>query len=80
MNDNSKHIPDSVARYFWGDNLKDLSWVSHQKYMIETILENGDEHAVRWLFMKISKTSLLSLLPRLRLSAKSRNFWNFYLE
>ena len=51
MNDNSKHIPDSVARYFWGDNLKDLSWVSHQKYMIETILENGDEHAVRWLFM-----------------------------
>ena len=68
-----------MVKYFWGDDLKDLSWVKHQNYIIQTILEKGDRKAVRWLMKKINKKDLKNTLPHLKLDSKSKNFWHFYL-
>lgn len=72
-------FPPEVTRLFWGDDLSKLDWQNHQKYIIQTILDKGDEKAVRWLFQKIDKTKLKSQLDQLSLSPKSKNFWKLYL-
>ena len=79
MKNKSHTLPKSVLKYFWGDDLKDLSWAKHQDYITQTILEKGDSQAVKWLMQTIDKERLKSTLPHLKLDPKSKNFWSFYL-
>lgn len=72
-------IPPYVAKYFWGDNLKDLSWDEHKEYIVQTILEKGDRKSIAWLFSKLSKKKIKEDLPNLKLTPKSKNFWFIYL-
>ncbi|OGJ15678.1 MAG: hypothetical protein A2632_00645 [Candidatus Pacebacteria bacterium RIFCSPHIGHO2_01_FULL_46_16] len=74
------HIPTQVKQYFWGDNLEQLSWDNHRDYIIQTILEKGDSVAAKWVLQKTKQNELLSLIPKLKLSEKSRNFWLVYLS
>jgi len=77
---NKNSLPKSIHKYFWGDDLQDLNWPQHQEYIIQTILEKGDQIATAWLFSKINKESLKNKLPQLKLSPKSQNFWSIYLN
>lgn len=72
-------LPKLVSKYFWGDNLQNLNWGQHQDYIIQTILEKGDQKAVSWLLSCVNKKSLKSKLPRFKLSPKSKKFWSIYL-
>ena len=72
-------LPEEITRYFWGDNLSDLNWENHQNYITQTLLERGSLTSLRWLFQHTSKNTLKQLLPTLKLSAKSANFWSIYL-
>lgn len=72
-------LPDYVTKYFWGDDLDELSWEKHQKYVTETILNRGNTEAVNWLFGKVEKKRLASELSIYRLNPKSANFWKVYL-
>jgi hypothetical protein len=74
------HIPAFLTRYFWGDNIDELDLKKHTKYIVQTLLENGDSHALKWLFSVLDKSSIKLLLPELRLSKKSANFWHIYLS
>ena len=73
-------LPDYVTKYFWGDNLTELNWQDHQKYITQTILEKGDAPASVWLLSKYAKPDLLALIPQLKLTPKSKNFWTLYLS
>lgn len=73
-------LPDYVTKYFWGDDLSELSWEKHQRYVTETILNRGDAEAVKWLFQKVDKASLASSLNSYKLNPKSANFWKVYLS
>ena len=72
-------LPKTLNKYFWGDNLDELNWQDHQKYITKTLLEKGDVDAVKWLLNTVNKQTLLKQLPELKLSAKSNNFWQIYL-
>lgn len=72
-------FPAEVARYFWGDDFAKLNVEKHKKYIITTILEKGDEEAIHWLFAIYGRNGVKELLPVLKLSSKSANFWNTYL-
>ncbi len=72
-------MPPEVERLFWGDNLKELSWQKHKKYIIQTILDKGNEKAVNWLFQRVEKSEIKSQLNHYLLSPKSRNFWEIWL-
>jgi len=74
------NIPASVTKYFWGDDLSELSWDTHQDYITETILERGDSPAVHWLLSSTTRDSILNSLPDYKLSPKSANFWKVYLS
>jgi len=73
-------IPESAKKYFWGDNLHDLSWPKHKKYIIQTLLEKGNTPSLHWLFSHVSRDEIKGMLPTLRLPKKSSNFWNIYLS
>ncbi len=74
------NLPNSLKKYFWGDNLSDIKWPDHKKYITQTLLEKGNSGAVRWLFSHVDKVQIVQMLPELRLSQKSSNFWKVYLS
>lgn len=74
----TQQIPDYVAKYFWGDDLSQLDLQKNQKYIIETLLEKGDEKSLHWLLSHVDKHVITSYLPELKLSKKSENFWQYY--
>ena len=76
-----KHpLPSNIAQYFWGDDLGQLSVSKNQKYITQTLLENGNRDALVWLFSLVNKQTVKSMLPTLKLSEKSAHFWNIYLS
>lgn len=75
-----KTIPNQAKKYFWGDDLDQLNWEEHQIYITQTLLDRGDVDSVSWLFKQISKKDVLKLLPKLKMSPKSSNFWKVYLS
>jgi hypothetical protein len=69
-------IPDEARRFFWDVDPAGLDHVRHKAYIIERLLELGDEKAVGWLFSTYSREEISSVLDSSRsLSMKSRNFW-----
>lgn len=72
-------LPKYVTKYFWGDDLKTLSFAKHSSHIARTLLEKGDTSAIKWLLGKSSKSSLIKELHP-RMNAKSKNFWHLYLD
>ncbi len=73
-------LPDQINKYFWGDDLTELEWPKHKKYIIQTLLDKGNTDALQWLFSRTNREEVKRLLPSLRLSSKSDNFWRIYLS
>lgn len=73
-------LPSAAKKYFWGDNLSQLNWPQHKKYIIQTLLDKGDEASLHWLFRKVTRSEGKKLLSSLKLTPKSANFWRLYLS
>lgn len=76
----SDQLPATIHQYFWGDNLDELSWQKHKKYIIQTLLDKGDVSALKWLFQQTNKQEITQMISSLKLSPKSNNFWQLYLS
>lgn len=76
----STQLPEYLKRYFWGDDLTDLTLQRNSSYIIQVVLERGDNQALHWLFSTFSKQTIKNILPKMRLSKKSEVFWNVYLS
>ena len=73
-------IPSQAKKYFWGDDLSQLDFRSHQRYIIQTLLNKGDVNAISWLFGSVGVDTIKTMLPQLKLDEKSRNYWNIYFS
>jgi hypothetical protein len=78
--DMQETLPPQAKKYFWGDDLSQLNWQNHQSYITQTLLDKGDVDSITWLFQQSSKKEVEKIMPTLKLSKKSRNFWKTYLE
>jgi len=76
----TESLPTFITRYFWGDNIKELDLVNHKKYIVQTLLERGDQQAITWLFSTIDRDTIQKLLKEIQLSKKSANFWHIYFS
>lgn len=76
----NQFFPDYVAKYFWGDNLSELSMQEHADYISQTILDKGDIDAISWLFSHINKDVIRDKLSEYKLTPQSANFWSVYLS
>ena len=73
-------IPAELGRFFWDVDPAGLDPFRHKSYIIERILEFGDEKATRWLLDTFSRDDIAAILESSRsLSIKSRDFWRLRL-
>ena len=69
-------LPASFKQYFWDTKLENIDLKKHQKYVIERLLEYGDEKAYRWLVKNFPKSELKEIAKISRqLSPKTKKFW-----
>ncbi len=70
------NFPSYLKKYFWEVDFKQLSLIRFRRYILERLMEYGDEKAVRWLRDQFSSDEIKEVLIRARgLSPRSANFW-----
>ena len=73
-------IDKNLYPFFWDIDPTHLDIRKYKDYIIERLLELGDEKAVQWLFINYSEKEIRKVLHNSRsLSAKSRRFWEIIL-
>ncbi len=71
-----KSLPEFLKKYFWDADFADLDAVAYPYFIIERILEYGDERAVKWMIENFKKSEIKrSLMESRGLSSKSVNYW-----
>jgi len=72
----SKHL----HKYFWDVESRKLDIKKYKFYIIERLLEMGDDEAVKWLNKNFQKSDFNEVLQKSRrISDRSRNYWNLVL-
>lgn len=70
----------SIRKYFWDINIAKLDIRKYKGYIIERILEMGDEEAIYWLKKNFSREDILQTIQKSRrISHPSLNYWNLIL-
>jgi hypothetical protein len=76
-----KKLPSYLKKYFWDIDFAQLDYERHPRYVLERILELGDEKAVRWMVHNSPQTQIIEVLSESRnLSPKSANFWSLIFQ
>jgi len=71
-----KLLPKFLEKYFWDVNFSKLDKENHTPFIIERILEEGDERAVKWMRNNFDPNEIENVLYNSKnLSRKSANFW-----
>lgn len=74
-------IDKNLYPFFWDIDPTHLDIRKYKDYIIERLLELGDEKAVQWLFMNYSEREIRKVLLKSRsISVKSRRFWKLFLD
>ena len=73
-------IPLQLQRYFWEVDAKSLDPLLRKRYVIERLLEYGNEDAAAWLEQTYSKAEIADVVSKSRqLSPRPKHYWEFML-
>ncbi|HCS49953.1 MAG TPA: hypothetical protein DIW61_17580 [Candidatus Aminicenantes bacterium] len=73
-----KDIPPGL---FWDTDSSRLDLQQNKEYIIERVLELGDEKAVSWLVSRYPRSEIKKVLAASRrISRKSANYWSLVLR
>jgi len=68
--------PQFLKKYFWDIDFTKFNVETHPKFVIERILEYGNDRAIVWMMKHFKKDEIIAVLTHLRgISPKSANFW-----
>jgi len=71
-----KLIPKFLKKYFWDVDFSRLDKKNYSQFIIERILEYGDERATEWMRKEFKLNEIKNVLQKSKsLSCKSANFW-----
>ncbi|MDP2967236.1 MAG: hypothetical protein Q8N87_02405 [bacterium] len=71
-------IPKSLKKYFWDVDFSKLDKKNYSQFIIERILEYGDERAIKWMRENFKLNQIKNVLQQSKnISRKSANFWRF---
>ncbi|MCK4308845.1 MAG: hypothetical protein KAW42_02600 [Candidatus Atribacteria bacterium] len=71
-----KTIPKFLKKYFWDVDFSKLNKEIYASFVIERILEEGDEKATRWMRDNFDIAQIKNVLFNSKnLSPKSANYW-----
>lgn len=66
---------------FWDVNPKNIDPKKHDQYIIERILDLGNDREVRWLWNFYSRSLLKKIVAKSRcLRARTKNLWTLLLK
>lgn len=69
-------LPKFLHRYFWESDVEELKTKDSEKYIVERLLDRGDEKAIKWLFDNYDRQAISRVvLGNRQLSKKSLNYW-----
>lgn len=69
-----------AQKYFWDVDFETLERKTCNPFMVERILEYGDEEAIKWLKKKCSAAMIREVISSSRrLSPRSRSYWKLVL-
>ena len=80
MLQSSMSLDTNIRRYFWDIDPDNADPKKHPKYYVSRILEFGNKKAINWLFRMFGRDKVKKLLPTLRLSERSTNYWHYYFS
>ena len=73
-----KKLPAHLKKYFWDTDFRSIDSKKNAQYIIERVLEYGDEKALSWLKKNMRRQFIKEVLMHTRaLSPRSANFWAF---
>ncbi|HIE53138.1 MAG TPA: hypothetical protein EYP85_15410 [Armatimonadetes bacterium] len=74
-------IPESLHRYFWDVKAETLDADRYAQFVMERLLEYGDEEALRWLYKRFGRQRIREVVCHSRrLSRRTANFWRLLLD
>lgn len=77
----AKTLPTFLKKYFWDIDFAKLDPDKRATYIIERLLEMGDEKAVRWVLQTFKKSEIKKVIRQSRnLSPQTANFWSLILD
>lgn len=66
---------------FWDVNPKNIDSKKNAQYIIERILDFGNDNEVKWLYNFYNKTLLKKVIAKSRsLRAETKNLWMLFLK
>ena len=69
-------LPEHLRKYFWDVEFEKIDLRTHRAYVLQRILEYGDEEAVAWMRNHFDRKQVKEVLTRHRcLSPRSANYW-----
>lgn len=76
------NIEGDIARtLFWDIDPDRLDLQENKDFIIERVLELGDDAAVKWLFSTYPRSDILNVIAKSRrLSRKSARYWSLVLK
>lgn len=79
--DSSVKIPGWLDPYFWDINIWNLDLEDNRIFIIERLLNEGDQAALRWLFSIYSEKEIKEAVLAVRgLSLKTARCWQNYFN
>lgn len=74
-------LPPFLKRYFWEVDLATIRLPEHDVYLIERLLEYGDDQAIHWLKESFPPETIATVVRKSRvLSSNTANLWALVLN
>lgn len=77
----NRPIPQGMITLFWDVDLKQLDLSQHTEFIIERVLNMGNEHDVAWLWKTYKRDEILETVQvSRRLTRKTARCWQNYFD
>jgi hypothetical protein len=77
----NESLPEHLRSLFWDVDFDQLRVEGHERYVIERVLEYGDDEAIRWLRRTFSSSAIADTVRRSRrISRRTANLWALVLD
>jgi hypothetical protein len=76
-----RRLPEFLEPYFWEIDFASLCLPEQQSYVIERVLEYGDDQAIRWLKATFTPETIAAVVrDSRRISKNTANLWALVLD
>lgn len=71
-----KRLPSYLKQYFWDVDFKKLDTEHSASYIIQRILDRGNDRAIKWMYKTYTKNLIKGVIAKRRgFSPKTANLW-----